>query len=231
MQLKLLRGIQEKAIRPIGIQQELPVDVRILSATHKDLAAEVETGKFRQDLYYRINVIELKVPNLRDRIGDIPLLADELLQRIASDYKAKPPSIDKEAMRTLEGYKFPGNVRELENILERAFTLCDDNVIHVDDLSLNPAKVSAMSYESAPELANEIDVDTASEIHEEENETIGVNTLPEDSDSLESYLEGIEKNVIVDALESTRWNKTAAAKKLGITFRALRYRLKKLGLE
>ncbi|MFT6753518.1 MAG: two-component system response regulator PilR (NtrC family) [Candidatus Azotimanducaceae bacterium] len=231
MQVKLLRGIQEKAIRPIGTQQEVSVDVRILSATHKDLAAEVDEGKFRQDLYYRINVIELKVPSLRDRLGDIPILANELLKRIAIDYKAKAPIIDKKAMAALETYNFPGNVRELENILERALTLCDDNIIHVEDLSLNPAEIPFASHENTPEPEVKKQIDPSEETHEEGSENSSRNALPEDSDSLESYLEGIEKNVIVDALESTRWNKTAAAKKLGITFRALRHRLKKLGLE
>lgn len=226
MQVKLLRGIQEKAIRPIGAQQELSVDVRILSATHKDLASEVDEDRFRQDLYYRINVIELKVPSLRERIGDIPMLAIELLNRIAEDYKSAPPKMSSEAMASLESYHFPGNVRELENILERAFTLCDDNIINTADLSLSLEKGSTTITVDNSEVDEEFQQET--EIPTPKSE---INSLPEDSDSLESYLEGIEKNVIVEALESTRWNKTAAAKKLGITFRALRYRLKKLGLE
>ena len=231
MQVKLLRAIQEKAIRPIGTQQEISVDVRILSATHKDLAAEVGEGKFRQDLYYRINVIEIKVPSLRDRSGDIPILANKLLKRIATDYKAEAPIIDKDAMAAMETYNFPGNVRELENILERALTLCDDNIIHIEDLSLNPAEIPSSNDENTQEPEIEMKIGEPEKNHEEESTTSSGNALPEDNDSLESYLEGIEKNVIVDALESTRWNKTAAAKKLGITFRALRYRLKKLGLE
>ncbi|MFT4676998.1 MAG: two-component system response regulator PilR (NtrC family) [Patiriisocius sp.] len=196
MQVKLLRGIQEKAIRPIGAQQEVSVNVRILSATHKDLSVEVESNNFRQDLYYRINVIELKVPSLRERLDDVPELAIELLNRISVDYKSKAPEIHGDAMEQLKSYHFPGNVRELTNILERAFLLCEDDIIRVEDLSLSPAEGGSIA-----------------------------------TTDLESYLEGIEKNVIVDALEATRWNKTAAAKKLGITFRALRYRLKKLGLE
>ncbi|MBL4682764.1 MAG: sigma-54-dependent Fis family transcriptional regulator [Pseudomonadales bacterium] len=225
MQVKLLRGIQEKAIRPIGTQQELSVDVRILSATHKDLASEVEEGKFRQDLYYRINVIELNVPSLRERIGDIPLLTKALLKRISEDYKSVLPKISAGAMTALEAYHFPGNVRELENILERAFTLCDDNLINAVDLSLSSGKVTGLTID----LGTEDDEENT--VRGEGIDQTEGDSLPENSDSLESYLEGIEKNVIVEALESTRWNKTAAAKKLGITFRALRYRLKKLGLE
>ncbi len=227
MQVKLLRGIQEKAIRPIGSQQELPVDVRILSATHKDLAAEVEKDNFRQDLYYRINVIELRVPSLRERIDEIPVLANALLTRIAKDYNTEALAISDDAMEALKKYHFPGNVRELENILERAFSLCEDDIINTEDLSLSPAE------DTIPEEADVEDPQTtsATELPEDEYVEGTHSSLPENVDSLESYLEGIEKNVIVGTLEATRWNKTAAAKKLGITFRALRYRLKKLGLE
>ncbi len=220
MQVKLLRGIQEKAIRPIGSQQEIPVDVRILSATHKDLAHEVETDNFRQDLYYRINVIELKVPSLRDRIDDIPELAHHLLARISADYDTTAPKLSDTALSTLSQYHFPGNVRELENILERAIALCDDGVIQSEDLQLNT------NSESEPKPSSDTDslviVDT---------DSVSTEEPPQDVESLETYLEDIEKHVIVEALEATRWNKTAAAKKLGISFRALRYRLKKLDLE
>ena len=136
MQVKLLRGIQEKAVRPIGSQQEISVDVRILSATHKNLALEVQHDNFRQDLYYRINVIELKVPSLRERTDDIPILANELLAGVAADYNEPAPMISIEAMDALKTYHFPGNVRELENILERAFTLCESDQIQVEDLRL-----------------------------------------------------------------------------------------------
>jgi two-component system response regulator PilR (NtrC family) len=222
MQVKLLRGIQEKAIRPIGSQQEVPVDVRILSATHRDLAREVEKDHFRQDLYYRINVIELKVPSLRDRVEDIPELAVFLLQRIANEYDSLVPKISKQAMDSLLQYDFPGNVRELENILERAFTLCENEIIKPDDLQLSSnGDFPRKSAQPLSASDNTIVVPLPNE--PEEN--------PGDVDSLETYLEDMEKNVIVEALESTRWNKTAAAKKLGISFRALRYRLKKLGLE
>lgn len=218
MQVKLLRGIQEKAIKPIGAQKETSVDVRIVSATHKDLAAEVTANRFRQDLYYRINVIELKVPSLRERQQDIPELATYLLKRVEKGYQPAT-KISPAAMAALKLYHFPGNVRELENILERAFALCDEGIIYPDDLSLSPA----LSIAEKPASDNSI---AASEPTK-----VAGSPPPEDVDSLESYLEDIEKNVIVEALEATRWNKTAAAKKLGITFRALRYRLKKLDLE
>jgi two-component system response regulator PilR (NtrC family) len=216
MQVKLLRGIQEKAIRPIGAQKETAVDVRIVSATHKDLAAEVTANRFRQDLYYRINVIELKVPSLRERQEDIPELAAYLLRRVEKGYDQPATKISAEAMAALTQYHFPGNVRELENILERAFALCDDGIIYPDDLSLSTtSRVAAIPAQAAAL----------------EPQAVAGSNSQEDVDSLESYLEDIEKNVIVEALEATRWNKTAAAKKLGITFRALRYRLKKLDLE
>ncbi|MEM7364208.1 MAG: sigma-54 dependent transcriptional regulator [Pseudomonadota bacterium] len=228
MQVKLLRAIQEKAVRAVGAQQESSVDVRILSATHKDLAAEVDEGRFRQDLYYRINVIELKVPSLRERTDDIPVLAEHLLEKIAKDYELPSPSISQPAMDTLKSYQFPGNVRELENVLERAFTMCEDDIIQPDDLSLSQdAKIPTQSVSVADDEASpDNDVSVS-----ETSATPSLSDIPEDGGSLESYLEDIEKNVIVEALEATRWNKTAAAKKLGITFRALRYKLKKLELE
>ena len=150
MQVKLLRGIQEKAVRPVGSQQEVPVDVRILSATHKELAKEVERNTFRQDLYYRINVIELEVPNLRDRREDIPELAQYLLTKIGNEYQMKPPGLSMEALDTLQRYDFPGNVRELENTLERAFTLCEKDIIEPKDLGLNhnARNIAAPSWQS-----------------------------------------------------------------------------------
>ncbi|UZE95597.1 sigma-54-dependent transcriptional regulator [Alkalimarinus alittae] len=208
MQVKLLRAIQEKAVRPVGEQKEVSVDVRILSATHKNLAELVETGEFRQDLYYRINVIELDVPKLRERKSDIPLLANHILQRIAEECDIFDAKISDDAMSSLKEYHFPGNVRELENIIERAFTLCENDVIETSDLQLRPA--------SKPDGAMEF----------------SENSVQRSEDtSLEDFLEGIERKTIEQALEETRWNKTAAAKKLGITFRALRYRLKKLDME
>lgn len=211
MQVKLLRAIQEKAVRAIGSQQEEKVDVRILSATHKNLAAEVDEGLFRSDLFYRINVIELKVPSLRERAEDIALLADFCVTRLAAEYEAEKPEIAQDAIDALKGYAFPGNVRELENILERAFTLCEDNTIHAQDLRL-PA-VESMPGAVAPVLgaAEEYQLDCGQ--------------------PLEEYLEDIERRAITAALDAERWNRTAAASRLGMSFRSMRYRIKKLGIE
>jgi two-component system response regulator PilR (NtrC family) len=208
MQVKLLRAIQEKAVRPVGGQKEIPVDVRVLSATHKDLAKLVESGGFRQDLYYRINVIELKVPSLRQRRQDIPQLAGHILHKLCTHQRIHPPQISTEAMEALQRYAFPGNVRELENILERALTLCDDENIQLDDLAL-PALDAVQRQEAG----------------------LDDPPPPPEGVPLEEYLEQIEKQAILKALDQTRNNKTAAAKLLGITFRAMRYRLRKLGLE
>ena len=199
MQVKLLRAIQEKAVRPIGLQKETPIDVRILSATHKDLGALVKQGQFRQDLYYRINVIELHVPSLRERSEDIPLLSAHILDKLAVETGGKPPHLDAQALTALGDYNFPGNVRELENILERAMTLCEGSTVRISDLQLPDANADAS--------------------HDDEG------------GPLDAVLGSVEKEAILRALEQTRYNKTAAAKVLGITFRALRYRLKKLGLE
>lgn len=214
MQVKLLRAIQEKAVRPIGGHEEVSIDVRILSATHKDLASEVDEGRFRGDLFYRINVIQLTVPSLRNRRGDIPLLANFILGNLARNWDIEQPSLGDDALSSLEKYSFPGNVRELENILERAVTLCEGQKISADDLMLQPqeASLETTSAVSGNELYPAVDA----------------SQLP---DSLEDFLEDIEKEVLSNALEKTRWNKTEAAKLLGISFRALRYRLKKLELD
>ncbi len=213
MQVKLLRVIQEKAVRPIGGHEEIPIDARILSATHKTLSAEVERERFRSDLFYRINVIELKVPSLRERIDDIPLLVDKMLDKLAADCETEKPEIDDNTLSELSRYHFPGNVRELENILERAYTLCEDNTIRAQDLQL--------SHQSPTPVSTQIN-DNALYPTIQTEDAFG---------SLEEFLENIEKEAITNALEQSRWNKTAAAKLLGISFRALRYRLKKLDLE
>ena len=205
MQVKLLRAIQEKAIRVIGSTDEIPINVRILSATHKDLATLVQHNLFRQDLYYRINVIELHVPNLRQRREDIPILVNHFIQQIAQQWEIAPPHLDQSAMDALLAYAFPGNIRELENILERAMTLCEGDTITEVELRL-------------PELNNSND-----EIDEFEGD--------DHIASLNPALDNKEREMITQALEKTRYNKTAAAKLLGITFRQLRYRLKKLGIE
>jgi len=216
MQVKLLRAIQEKAVRPVGDSHEVPVDIRVLSATHKDLPALVQNGLFRQDLFYRINVIEIRVPPLRERRGDVALLARHILLRIARECECAPIALTDAAVNYLKGYYFPGNVRELENILERAFTLCDGDAIDSVDLQLG----SPNSNINSPLLTPAAEMTTTADIE-----------LSEPDLGLEEYLENIERKAIEQALEVTRWNKTAAAKKLGISFRALRYKLKKLGLE
>ena len=215
MQVKLLRAIQEKAVRPVGDTKEVPVDIRVLSATHKNLPELVQEGNFRQDLFYRINVIELAVPPLRERPDDIPLLSNHILERIAKEYECDPASLTPAAVERLRGYDFPGNVRELENVLERAFTLCDADQIDADDLHLGNGVQHAAS---------------ASQIIAQGQAGEGA-AVPDGEIDLEGYLEKIERQAIEKALEATRWNKTAASKRLGISFRALRYRLKKLGME
>lgn len=211
MQVKLLRAIQEKSIRPIGSDTEQPIDVRILSATHKNLPQLVEQGSFRQDLYYRINVIELPLPPLRERAEDITQLTKHILQKLNAENNS-PTKLTDTALKALAQYTFPGNVRELENILERAFTLCENGIIHQTDLQLpNNIKDAAAQTSGIKNPAQKT-------------------SLPSQEAPLEDYLDSLEKEAITNALEKTRWNKTAAAKELGITFRALRYRLKKLGL-
>lgn len=217
-QVKLLRVIQEKSIRPVGAQKELGIDVRILSATHKNLNIEVEQGRLRQDLYFRINVIELAVPPLRERQQDIPDLGLVLLRKIARENNAPVCQLSSEALAALHNYSFPGNVRELENILQRAATLCEDSIIQASNLEFITAPGSSAVSIKMPVEA------VAAAI---ESSNVGL-----DADfSLEKHLEAIEIKAIEKALVETRWNKTAAAKKLGMSFRSLRYRLKKLGLD
>ena len=213
MQVKLLRAIQEKAVRSIGSTQESPVDVRILSATHKNLSTLVSNGSFRQDLFYRINVIELPVPALRERNTDIPTLTHHFLQQLAQQNNTPMPSLDNDALEALSRYRFNGNVRELENILERAMTLCEDNNIRCGDLQLIQHQIN----DALPE-----------DIHNIYEDNIQASTSPP---PLDPYLDNTEKQAIIKALEQTRYNKTAAARLLGITFRALRYRLQKYGID
>jgi two-component system response regulator PilR (NtrC family) len=217
-QVKLLRVIQEKSIRPVGSQQEMAIDVRLLSATHKNLSTEVELGRMRQDLYFRINVIELSVPPLRERLEDLQELTLTLLKKIATDNQADLCTLSDDALDALKTYDFPGNVRELENILQRAATLCEDQLIEQTNLEFLIMS-GAASTESQPKPAETSGPPDSSHIE-----------LPADF-SLEKHLEAIEIEAIEKALEETRWNRTAAAKKLGMSFRSLRYRLKKLGLD
>ena len=227
MQVKLLRAIQEKAVRPVGANAEVATDVRLLSATHKYLAKEVEAGRFRNDLFYRINVIDVYVPSLRERIEDVPELAQALLQRITREEGGKPPTLEQSAIAALRNYDFPGNVRELENMLERALALSDGTAITADDLQFSggTAQRSAGTKTIAGKDASD---DTGGPAR---TEAFGTPDIEAAYGNLEGYLESIEKRIISKALEETRWNRTATAKLLGISFRSLRYRLKKLGLE
>lgn len=222
MQVKLLRSIQEKTVRPIGSQTEETLDVRILSATHKNLAREVENGNFRQDMFYRINVIEINVPSLRERQEDIALLANFFLKKLGQ-LNGATVQLSPAALVTLQNYAFPGNVRELENTLERAYTLCENNVIDVEDLQLRPTQTAAVSDASAQPTAPQSAAT---------NSTAELAAAPTtEGSTLDNYLEEIEKQAILKALEETRWNRTAAAEKLGISFRQIRHRLKKFGIE
>jgi two-component system response regulator PilR (NtrC family) len=208
MQVKLLRAIQEKAVRPVGSEQEVPVDVRILSASHRDLAALVAAERFRQDLYFRLDVINLTVPSLRHRPEDIPELCDHILSRLAGQSRGGAPGLSEDAVALLKAHPFPGNVRELENVLERAMTLCESSEIRAADLGLS---------ESVPE-----------EHIPEETEAASSDSDPDD---LDAVLQSVERNTILNALEQSRWNKTAAAKLLGISFGALRYRMQKFRID
>ncbi|MDB6163754.1 MAG: response regulator with CheY-like receiver, AAA-type ATPase, and DNA-binding domain [Xanthomonadaceae bacterium] len=216
MQVKLLRAIQEKSIRPVGASAEIPVDVRILSATHKDLAGLIADGRFRHDLYYRINVIELRVPPLRERIEDLPILADTILVRLSAAQHRQPPSLGSDALAALKTYAFPGNVRELENILERALALADGDVISVADLRLPSKSGSSNDRPVGPVIPRDPRT---------------MNPRESATSALPSYIEEIERAQIQQALVENRYNKTRAASALGITFRALRYKLKKLGID
>jgi two-component system response regulator PilR (NtrC family) len=225
MQVKLLRVIQEKSVRPVGASTEVPVDVRILSATHKDLAQLVADNRFRHDLFYRLNVIELRVPALRERADDIPLLVESILKRLSSEAGESLPLLDDEALQALRDYPFPGNVRELENILERATALCEGDVIQRTDLRL-PAAQAMQAARAIGTFAP-----TAALRVTGEHPVFRMPTSNGSGDALPRHIEQLEREAITRALEECRYNKTKAAAKLGITFRALRYKLKKLGME
>jgi len=213
MQVKLLRAIQEKSVRPVGESREFPVNIRLLCATHRNLAQEVHEGRFRQDLYYRINVIETLVPSLRERRDDIPALVSHILARLCDQWNMPVPTITDSAHQALMRYPFPGNVRELENILERALTLSDGGVI--TDMHLRLPDTEAVHAD-----------DNNSHAPISTNTAVRPATVP-----LEEFLQEIERAEILRALDATHWNRTAAAKKLGMTFRSLRYRLQKLSLD
>lgn len=219
MQVKLLRVIQEKAVRPVGAQQEVATDVRLLSATHKDLTAEVQAGRFRDDLFYRINVIGIEVPSLREHPEDIGAIAEHLLARMADEQGTPRRTLDASARTALAAHDFPGNVRELENILARAnaLTEAEAEAITAADLRFrslgNPEPNPGAAIEATPSAATP------------------ALTLEAVDGDLEGFLERTERAILNDALLKHRWNKTATAKALGISFRSLRYRLKKLGIE
>jgi two-component system response regulator PilR (NtrC family) len=252
MQVKLLRAIQERCVRRVGHTTEEPVDVRIVSATHQDLVRCVAAGRFRQDLYYRLNVIELRMPPLRERLEDVGVLADAVLARLATRAGLQvAPRLSSVTLRYLQSYGFPGNVRELENILERALAFSNGEVVNVEDLGLRPVGLEA----SENERADADDVQDANE----RGDPVGAGTLgsaePTASaagegrgastplaqraatlsddgipESLPDYLDAVERDAILRALERTRHNRTAAARLLGISFRALRYRMQRLGI-
>jgi len=203
MQVKLLRAIKEKRVRKVGAPAEDPVDVRIISATHQNLRELVAAARFRQDLFYRLDVIELKMPALRECREDIPLLAENILARLAREAGVPLPRLSPKAIKALGEYPFPGNVRELENILERTLALIGGSEIGVEDLHLAP-----LAEPDEPSLSTE----------------------GKDVASLQDHLDRVEKQAILDALQKTRFNRTAAAKLLGVTFRSLRYRMERLGL-
>jgi len=212
MQVKLLRVIQEKAVMPIGAREEVKVDVRIISATHQTLKPLVESGKFRSDLYFRLNVIELHMPSLQERRDDIPLLARHFLKAVTEEWDAQDvPTLSDAAMQALQNHHYTGNVRELINILQRAVTMCDGKVIQPADLMLE--QIATPDSTAAPVVPPAAAVDKS------------------DDTSLDSYMEDIEKQMLEDALKAARYNKTRAAEALGISFRSFRYKLKKFGID
>jgi two-component system response regulator PilR (NtrC family) len=229
MQSKLLRAIQERSVRPVGAVAELPVNVRLLSATHKDLGAEVHAGRFRQDLYYRLNVIQIRVPPLRERIEDLVAISERVLERIAHDAGvAPPPRLTREALALLARYPFPGNVRELENLLHRAVALSGGDSIDVGDLGLAGSIM-------LDETGIEPDAPASAPAVPEESFAFGApaprapadEPLPHD---LAVYLDEVEREILVRALERHRYNRTAAGASMGLSLRQMRYRMARLGV-
>lgn len=220
MQVKLLRAVQEKRIRPVGSDAEIDVDFRVISASHQDLDALVQQGRFRQDLFFRIHVMDLILPPLRERGDDIILLAHHFIQKISQEWSIPQKQLTDRAKKFLLGQYYPGNVRELRNIIERAITLSDEDEIDLPHLQSAPLR-----YPTAAPLDHQQEASPAfrSEI------LVSAKKLP--NEGLELYLENIEKDILLNALNLTHWNRTLAAKKLGMSFRSLRYRLKKFGLD
>jgi two-component system, NtrC family, response regulator PilR len=228
MQSKLLRAIQERSVRPVGAVTEVPVNVRLLSATHKDLAAEVHAGQFRQDLYYRLNVIQIRVPPLRERLEDLVAISERVLERIAHDAGVSPPPrLTRDALVHLERYSFPGNVRELENLLHRAVALSGGEVIDVYDLGL-PESVFTDSAAQELELITE---NTRFDVQRAAQELAPMVPIEEPlPDDLEKHLDHVERDILVRALERHRFNRTAAGASLGLSLRQMRYRMARLGV-
>jgi two-component system response regulator PilR (NtrC family) len=220
MQVKLLRAIQERRVRKIGATNEEPVDVRLISATHQDLAQCVETGKFRQDLFYRLNVIELALPPLRERLDDLALLAEGILARLAGP--GSKATLGPGVLDTLRAYAFPGNVRELENVLERALAFANDGAIEVGDLALKSARLAEpAAVPPAPAAPAPVAADAAGVT------PLGAGELP---GNLPEYLSQVERDIIMRALNQTRFNRSQAASLLGISLRQLRYQMQKLDI-
>lgn len=224
-QVKLLRAVQEKKIRPLGSDKEIEVDFRIISASHQNLEMLIEQGKFRQDLYFRIHVMDINLPPLREREGDILLLAQYFIGQICQEWEIQPKQFSENAQRFLNQQYFPGNVRELRNIIERAVTLCDEQIIELQHLQAAPIRTS-QNTDAVPTSPAAL---TTPPITPIEKAKADAAKIPEEG--LEQFLENVEKEVLLNALNQTHWNRTLAAKKLGMTFRSLRYRLKKFGLD
>ena len=221
MQVKLLRAVQEKRIRPLGSDIEIDVDFRVISASHQDLEAQVQQGKFRQDLFFRIHVMDLVLPPLRERGNDILLLAEHFIQKICQEWQIPVKRLTEHSKEQLLTQYYPGNVRELRNIIERAITLSDEDTIDIQHLQTAPLRQSFVTSEITSNIASESSNTT--------DTFIVPKKLPEEG--LELYMEKIEKEILLNALNLTHWNRTLAAKKLGMSFRSLRYRLKKFGLD
>jgi two-component system, NtrC family, response regulator PilR len=220
MQSKLLRVIQERSVRPVGAVAETPINVRIVSATHKDLGAEVQAGRFRQDLFYRLNVIQIRVPPLRERLEDLGPICAALLERIARDAgQWPPPSLTREAFDDLGHHTFPGNVRELENLLNRAVAMSGGETISREDLGLGAVP--------AVEPTDRAQIDARLEQLRAAPATLIEGALP---DNLEAYLDGVERDILARALERYRNNRTAAGASLGLSLRQMRYRMARLGV-
>jgi two-component system response regulator PilR (NtrC family) len=229
MQSKLLRAIQERSVRPVGAVSEVSVNVRLLSATHKDLAAEVHAGHFRQDLYYRLNVIQIRVPPLRERLEDLVAISEHVLERIARDAGVSPPPrLTRDALVHLARYPFPGNVRELENLLHRAVALSGGEVIDVYDLGLPESVFTDSAAQELDLITENTRADVLQAVHRELAPMVPIEEpLPS---NLEHHLDNVERDILVRALERHRFNRTAAGASLGLSLRQMRYRMARLNV-